>query len=192
MFSAWADRAELRQLRLVGHSLGGAVAARLAVMRPDLVQALVLVSAVGMPSRRRLGEYAGPLLVTLRETKPVFLIRIAADAVRAAPEALVRGGLYSARADISHEARLIRAPTLLVWGERDRLVPLSVAAEWQQAVSSSELVVLPGVGHVPMVERPGEFAQLLLEFLDEPGNSVDGRPVCGMGSAGDDGAASIR
>ena len=84
----------------------------------------------------------------------------------------MRGGLYSARADISNEVRLIRAPTLLVWGERDTLVPLSVAGEWQQAVSSSRLAVLSGVGHVPMVERPREFAQLLLEFLDETGNGV--------------------
>jgi pimeloyl-ACP methyl ester carboxylesterase len=192
LFSGWADRAELHQLRLVGHSLGGAVAARLAVMRPDLVQALVLVAAVGMPSRRRLGEYARPLFVTLRETNPVFLVRIAADAARAAPEALIRGGLYSARADISYEARLIRAPTLLVWGERDTLIPLSIAAEWQDAVSSSSLVVLPGVGHVPMVERPREFAQLLLEFLDEPGNGVGGRPVGGVRRAGDDGGSPIR
>jgi pimeloyl-ACP methyl ester carboxylesterase len=191
-FSTWADGIDLRQIRLVGHSLGGAVAARLAVMRAELVQALVLIAAVGMPSRRRLGEYAWPLFTTLRATNPVFLSRIAADAVRSAPAALVRGGLYSARADISSEAREIRAPTLLVWGERDTLVPLSLAAEWQRAVPSSRLVVLPGVGHVPMVERPREFAELLLEFLHEPGNSVGGRPMGGVRRTGDDGKSGIR
>jgi pimeloyl-ACP methyl ester carboxylesterase len=190
--STWADEAELRKMRLVGHSLGGAVAARLAVVRADLVEALVLVAAVGMPSRRRLAEYAWPLFATLRMTNPLFLGRIAADAVRAAPAALVRGSLYSARADISNEARCIRAPTLLLWGERDTLVPLSLAAEWQRAIPSSRLVVLPGAGHVPMVERPREFAKLLLEFLDEPGNILDGRPMGGVRRAGDDGESPIR
>ena len=190
--SAWADGADLRHMRLVGHSLGGAVAARLAVLRAELVEALVLVSAVGMPSRRSLGAYAWPLFTTLRATNPVFLSRIAADAVRAAPAALVRGGLYSARADISHEARGIRAPTLLVWGERDALVPLSLAAEWRRAVPSSRLVVLPGVGHIPMVERPREFAELLLEFFDEPGNGLGVRPVGGVRRAGDDGESPSR
>ena len=189
-FSDWADGADLRQMRLVGHSLGGAVAARLAVMRAELVQALVLVAAVGMPSQRRLDEFAWPLFATLRATNPVFLCRIAADALRAAPPALVRGGLYSARADISNEARSIRAPTLLVWGERDTLVPLSNAAEWQRFVPSSRLVVLAGVGHVPMVERPREFAELLLEFLDEPGNIRGGRPMGGVRRTGDDGESA--
>jgi pimeloyl-ACP methyl ester carboxylesterase len=179
-------------MRLVGHSLGGAVSARLAVMRADLVEALVLVAAVGMPSQRRLREYAGPLFTTLRTTNPLFLSRIAADAIRAAPEALVRGGLYSARVDVSDEASRIRAPTLLVWGERDTLVPLALAAEWHRAVPRSRLVVMPGVGHVPMVERPREFANLLLEFLDHPRDSVGGRPMGGVRRARDDGESPVR
>jgi pimeloyl-ACP methyl ester carboxylesterase len=190
--SAWADAASLRQMRVVGHSLGGAVSARLAVMRPDMVEALVLVAAVGMPSRRRLHEYAWPLVTTLRTLHPVFLSRIAADAIRAAPEALVRGSLYSARADVSTEALSIRAPTLLIWGDRDTLVPLSMAAQWRRAVPSSRLVVMPGVGHVPMVERPREFAKLLLEFLDEPRNSFGGRPMGRVRSALDDGQSPVR
>jgi pimeloyl-ACP methyl ester carboxylesterase len=190
--AAWTDEVDLRQMRLVGHSLGGAAAARLAAMRAEVVEALVLVAAVGMPARRRLGGYAGPLFVTLRKTNPLFLGRIAADALRATPSALVRGGLYAARADIRDEARSIRAPTLLVWGERDALVPLPLAAEWRRAIPSSRLVVLPGAGHIPMVERPRTFAKLLLEFLDEHGNLVGGRPMSGVRRAGDDGEAPVR
>jgi len=190
--SAWADGADLPRIALVGHSLGGAVAARLAVMRAELVQALVLVAAVGMPSRRRLGEYAWPLFTTLRTTNPLFLSQIAADAFRAAPAALMRGGLYSTRADISNEARGIRAPTLLVWGERDTLVPISLAAEWQRVVPASRLVVLPGVGHLPMVERPRKFSELLLEFLDDAGNGLGVGPVRGVRRAGDDRESPIR
>jgi len=188
--SAWADEAEIGQMRVVGHSLGGAASARLAAMRANVVEALVLVAAVGMPSRRRLHEYVWPLVATLRSTHPVFLRRIAADAIRAAPGALVRGSLYSARVDVSTEALRIQAPTLLVWGDRDTLVPLSLAAEWQRAVPSSRLVVMHGVGHIPMVERPRAFAEVLLEFLDHPRDGVGGRPKGGVRRTPDDGESS--
>jgi pimeloyl-ACP methyl ester carboxylesterase len=190
--AAWTDEVDLRQIRLVGHSLGGAAAARLAAMRAEVVEALVLVAAVGMPARRTLGGYAGPLLATLRTTNAVFLVRIAADALRAAPSGLLRGGLYAARADLRDEAGSIRAPTLLIWGERDALVPLALAAEWRRTIPSSSLVVLPGAGHIPMVEQPRTFAKLLHEFLDEPGNVVGCRPMSGVRRAGDDGEAPVR
>ena len=52
--------------------------------------------------------------------------------------------------------------------------------------------MLAGVGHVPMVERPREFAELLLEFLDEPGNIRGGRPMGGVRRTGDDGESAGR
>jgi pimeloyl-ACP methyl ester carboxylesterase len=57
------------------------------------------------------------------------------------------------------------APTLLVWGERDPLVPLRLAAEYERAIPDVRLVVLEGAGHVPMVERPEAFAHAVLAFL---------------------------
>jgi pimeloyl-ACP methyl ester carboxylesterase len=182
----YADEAGLRGIRLVGHSLGGAAAARLAALRPELVRALVLVSAAGMPSGRRPGGFALPLVAALRTTTPSFLARLTADALRTGPDALVRGWLYAARVDVREQARAISAPTLLVWGDRDTLVPSALADEWRRAIPQARLVVLEGVGHVPMVEQPDAFAQALLDFLDEPGDVVRRGPVGRVGSAGDD------
>jgi pimeloyl-ACP methyl ester carboxylesterase len=184
--AAWMDAAGLERVRLVGHSIGGAAAARLAALRPERVEALALVSPAGMPTGRRLAGYALPLLAAVRTATPGFLVRLSVDAARAGPAAIVLGGLYAARADVREQARAVRAPTLLVWGDRDPLVPFALADEWRHALPSARLVVLHGVGHVPMVERPLEFAEALGEFLDQPGDLVSGVPVGGVRRAADD------
>lgn len=165
----WTEAAALERVRLVGHSLGGTACARLAAERPELVDRLVLVAPAGMPSGRRIAGYALPLLAALRLTTPAFLARLTLDATRAGPRALLRGGLYAARADVREQAPAIAAPTLLLWGDRDPLVPLSLAEEWQRAIPAAKLAVLHGVGHVPMVERPHEAAAAIVEFLSAAG-----------------------
>jgi pimeloyl-ACP methyl ester carboxylesterase len=182
----WMDAAGLGNARLVGHSMGGAAAARLAARRPERVEALVLVSPVGMPSGRRAAGYVLPLLSALRMARPRFLATLGLDAVRAGPGAVARGGLYAARADVREEAQAIRAPTLLVWGDHDPLVPAALADAWVQAVPSARLVVLRGAGHVPMVERPEQFAAALCEFLDQPGDLAGRVPVGGVRRPADD------
>ena len=57
------------------------------------------------------------------------------------------------------------APTLLVWGERDPLVPPTVAAVLRREIANSRLLMLSEAGHVPMLERPEEFNAALLAFL---------------------------
>lgn len=188
----WFDEAGVRKASVVGHSLGGAAAARLAASRPDLVDRLVLVAAIGMPSKRRLVGYALPLLETLRAAAPSFLARVLVDAVNARPETLLRGAIYAACADVREDARRVGARTLLVWGERDVLVPRDVADEWLASMPAAELVVLPAAGHVPMIDRPRAFVDALLEFLDEQRDAVGGGPVSGVRSPGDDGEAPAR
>jgi len=59
----------------------------------------------------------------------------------------------------------IQAPVLLLWGERDGMVPASHAADYQRVLPDSRLVVLPGLGHVPMEEAPEAVAAALRGFL---------------------------
>ncbi|HET8528563.1 MAG TPA: alpha/beta fold hydrolase [Gaiellaceae bacterium] len=61
--------------------------------------------------------------------------------------------------------RPIPPTTLLVRGERDRLVPARLAPEWHAAIPGSRLELIAGARHVPMVERPSAFAEVLLDFL---------------------------
>jgi pimeloyl-ACP methyl ester carboxylesterase len=173
----------LDDLRLVGHSLGGAAAARLAAERPELVAALALLAPTGIPSGRRAPAYALPLAGTLRTSSPAFLARIWLDALRTRPPALLRGGLAAIRDDLRTHATRIQSPTLLVWGDSDPLVPARLGEDWCETIASSRLVVLEGVGHVPMIERPHELAELLLEFLDDPRDFIGRRPVRSVSGA---------
>jgi pimeloyl-ACP methyl ester carboxylesterase len=68
----------------------------------------------------------------------------------------------------------IAAPTLIVWGAEDRLVPLRDADVFEELIPDSRKVVFDETGHVAMLERPGRFNRLLLDFLAErPGEEVD-------------------
>jgi pimeloyl-ACP methyl ester carboxylesterase len=148
---------------LVGHSLGGLVCASLAAERPELVRALVLVAPVGAPTGRPMRAYAAGLLRTFASAPPSLVLTMAADAVRTGPEALLYGARFVSAASF---AGRVDAPTLLVWGARDHLVPVDAAGDWQRAIPQARLEVIDRAGHVPMVEAPSAFAELLLQFLD--------------------------
>jgi pimeloyl-ACP methyl ester carboxylesterase len=87
--------------------------------------------------------------------------------VRTGPEALLLGARFATQASF---AGRIGAPTLLIWGARDSLIPVELAAEWQRAIPGSRLEVIDGAAHVPMVETPSAFAERLLQFLDDLGH----------------------
>ena len=121
---------------------------------------------------------------------------VAADAFRAGPLALARGAAFVSTHDLRKELPEVWAPTLLVWGERDRLVPVRIAEEWQQLLPTSRLARL-SCGHVPMLEAPGDLAGCMLAFLDEEladdsGDQVGTRVVNRVGLAGDDDEPSSR
>jgi pimeloyl-ACP methyl ester carboxylesterase len=72
----------------------------------------------------------------------------------------------------------IACPTLIVWGENDRLVPVRDADEFERLIPDSRKVVFPDTGHVAMFERPAAFNDLLRRFLEEaPGEEVAAEPT---------------
>jgi pimeloyl-ACP methyl ester carboxylesterase len=88
------------------------------------------------------------------------------DSLRAGAFTRYRAGRQLLGDDALHgELSSIRAPTLLVWGGRDPLVPPRLAEEYARAIPDARLVVVDGAGHVPMADRPDEFARALLEFV---------------------------
>jgi pimeloyl-ACP methyl ester carboxylesterase len=184
----WLDAMGLERVDLVGHSLGGAVAADLAATRHERVRRLVLVAPAGIPCGRGLHGRALSLLGALyaiRDSVPL----VAGDALRTGPLSLVRGIAFVSNRDVRAELSAVRMPTLLVWGERDRLVPAWLAEEWHGALPRSRIVLVPG-GHVPMLEAPRELAAAISSFLgehveDDVGDDTGTRVVDGVRLPGD-------
>ncbi len=160
----WLDAASLGSVDLVGHSLGGLIAAELAAQQSQRARRLALVAPAGIPCGTNMISRGLRLLGTLYDVRG-RLPRIVCDGVRAGPLSLVRGARFASHRDLSVELASVHADTLLVWGERDRLIPARIAAEWQRVLPGSRLVRLR-CGHVPMWEVPQELASCLLAFLD--------------------------
>jgi pimeloyl-ACP methyl ester carboxylesterase len=160
---------------LVGHSLGGLQCAQVATRRRDLAK-LVLVAPAGIPSGRPLPLEALALAATARTLRPHFMPTLAYDTFRWGPRALLRGGIHAIATDLRVDLASIAAPTLLVWGEHDRLVPTRLAEEWCDAVPNARVALIPDARHVPMVENPSAFAAAVLAFLEEPEDDAGDLP----------------
>lgn len=182
----WIADAGLADADVAGHSLGGLIAAELAARRPETVRRLVLVAPAGVPSGRGLPGHALPLLATMRGTPFSVLGHALRDGLRAGPASLLYGGLYASRRDIRVDLGRVDVPTLLVWGERDPLVPPHLAEEWARALPDVRLVVLRGAGHVPMFDVPADLGDAMRAFLDESGDASGSGVVDGVGLARDD------
>jgi pimeloyl-ACP methyl ester carboxylesterase len=162
----------LERANLVGHSVGGAVCARVAALWPESVDRLVLAAPAGVLERRRIRQNVMPLALALRQTRPQFLPVLIGDALRAGLVTLYRAsGQILDDGTLGGELSSIKAPTLLIWGDRDHLVPVALAAHYERTIPAARLVVLEGAGHVPMVDRPGEFSRAVLQFLSEDGGA---------------------
>jgi pimeloyl-ACP methyl ester carboxylesterase len=185
----WLEAAKLESVDLIGHSLGGLIAAELAAEQPHRVHRLALVAPAGIPCGNTVLSRSVRLLGTLYDVRG-RLPTIARDAMRAGPFSLMRGALFASHRDLSVELASIQARTLLIWGEDDRLLPARIAAEWQSVLPGSRLVRLH-CGHVPMWEAPGELAFHLLDFLgderlDHSGDEVGPGVVNGVRLTGND------
>ena len=163
--SRWLDAAGLDRADVVGHSLGGLLAAELAARQPARVGRLALVAPAGIPCGRSIPGRALPIFEALYDVRSSLHV-VAADAMRAGPLDLARGVAFVWRSDLRGELGAVRAPTLVVWGEGDRLVPARLAEEWHRLLPQARVVRLR-CGHVPMLEAPGELAVSLLGFLSE-------------------------
>ncbi len=177
-----------------GHSLGGFIALTLAVRRPDLVRSLVLVgTGPGGPDHEPLPAETWetwrsvvglPLEEAIRVTMPTSFAPGWIEAhpdeyesylqARLDPPTPPRcwwAQLEAARAYVVDGAPVERidAPALVVHGALDHVVPVANGRLLAERMPHAELVVLPGAGHVPMLESPAEFSALACAFLDRLG-----------------------
>jgi len=186
---ALMDRLLLPRATLVGHSMGGRLAWSFAAAHPERVARLVLVAPDGFASPGF--EYGKPadipaVLGLMRQVLPRPLLRMNLapayadeatltqplldryfDLLRApgAREAMLQRMRQTVLTDPLPRLARITAPTLLLWGAQDAMIPLANAQDYLRALPDSRLVQLDGVGHLPQEEQPQRGLAALQAFL---------------------------
>ena len=159
------DRLGIERASFIGHSMGGLVAAGVAAEHPDRVDKLVLVDAGFLSLDPHFHHRITGPLRTLRRTSPSLLPVLAWDTIRSGPIRMVEATTQLLRADWRHKLSKIQAPTLVIWGEHDRICPIGIGRSIVGVVAGSRLVVIDGAAHNPMWERPDDFDREVLDFL---------------------------
>ncbi len=192
-----ADKLGLKSFALGGNSMGGGVAARYAETYPDRVTKLILVDAGGMPVGPGDHIPIGFQIARMPFMRPVLLhITPRALFSEGLNDAIVRKailtdamidrfwdfhrmeGTRAANADrfaldedfnyVKDHIGQIKAPTLILWGAQDHLIPVAAAQAFHKAIPNSKVIVYPATGHLPMDEVADQSAADVRAFLSSP------------------------
>lgn len=177
----------VEKFHIAGNSMGGAIAAHAAWLAPGHVLSLGLIDAAGVhkhPSEldARIQEGKNPLVIRQQGdldtvlawamAKPPFMpwpVKSVMERQGLARTALNDRIFADLRRDNSIDQSKILpevvAPTLVLWGDQDRLLNVANAAEFASLMPDARIVIMPGIGHMPMLEDPAESARIYREFL---------------------------
>ena len=164
---------------VVGHSIGGWLAAEIAVRNSRHVRSLTLMSSAGL---RVPGTPMGDIFIWNDEETARHLVfdpdlraaRLAAQPSEEEADILVRNKFSFAKLawhprlfnpDLQKWLHRIQVPTQVIWGDHDGLFPLAYAHHWHQQLPASALHIVPDCGHSPINEKPAETAALIHQFI---------------------------
>ena len=194
---SWLDEMNLASVVFVGNSLGGAIGVLLALEHPEKVGSLVLVDSGGYPKAKPLIIDAARIPFSgcwmnlflsrwvvewnLRrvyhhgdrvsdETVDAYYDRLRTEHALDAQVSLAKSIDFDLFEEYIVRLPEIQAPTLIIWGENDRWVPLECGYNFRRDIPNSKLVVIPECGHVPQEEHPAVTTSFIVDF-------VEGRPI---------------
>lgn len=176
------DALGLERAPVAGLSLGGWLAAELAVHHPRRVEKLVLLNAVGLyveeapvPENFFLADPAEARRILFADPESAVAMAVIPDEpsdellgeVLKAREATARVAWNPYFHDPKLPSRLyrVKAPTLVVWAEEDRLVSLAHGKAYAKGIAGATLVTVPKTGHALPLEKPDETARIVVDFL---------------------------
>ena len=186
------DALQIDSAIVAGNSLGGYVAWSAAVLYPARVAKLVLVDSSGIPFESQsvpiaFRIYSSPLLKSLfGHIMPRSLVQSSIENVYGNPdkisgdlvdryfelttregnrEALAKRFLDTKAGQLANRLGELTQPTLILWGEQDRLIPVSVGQRFHQEITHSQFISFSELGHVPHEENPQITAAAVEQFL---------------------------
>lgn len=174
---AFADSRGIERPVLIGHSYGGRIAIVYASQRA--VSKLILVDSAGIKPRRSFRYYIKVYsFKAARHLLPVLLGRRKGGEIidrmrgkagsadyQAASPVMRRVMSTSVNQDLRHLMPSIKAPTLLIWGEKDTATPLRDARIMERLIPDAGLVCYEGCGHYSYLDRPGQTTAVIKSFL---------------------------
>lgn len=172
------EEIQVGSFHIMGNSLGGHIALVYTVAHPERVKTLILTGSSGLfensmggsfPKRgsydyikERVGyTFYDPATASEELVQEVFEVTKSVSKCMS----IVAIAKSAQRHNLAGDLHRIKAPTLLIWGLNDTITPPHVAHEFNRLIQSSELRFIDLCCHAPMMERPVEFNQILLEFL---------------------------
>jgi pimeloyl-ACP methyl ester carboxylesterase len=175
------DTLDLHGLHLVGHSLGGWIAAELAIRNSSRLQTLTLIGAAGIHVN---GVPKGDLFIWTPEERARNLFvnqrfaeeRLALQVTEEQADIAIKNELTTA--DLAWQPRFhdpqlrkwlhrIDVPTLIVWGDGDKIFPKAYGEAYHRLIKGSRLEILPACGHLPQIEQVDRFVDLFKRFAAE-------------------------
>src|SRR5215217_8458376 len=177
---------KIERATLVGNSMGGWIAAMFTASFPDRIDKLVLVDAAGYAPPKDLDSrvffglnpttrdgmkslvakvFYNKAFLTDAAIEQAIAARLAAGdgyTINSITESILRSEDF-----LDDIVKTIKRPTLIIWGRQDGLVSLAEAERFNKDIAGSKMVVIDQCGHIPNVEKPGEFNAAVLKFLTE-------------------------
>ena len=189
LLDAFLTELKVDQFHLVGNSLGGLISWLYASYHPEKVEKLVLLDPSGFPFKNtpmvikmaktpvlnNFIRYVTPRSFIEKNIQEVYydptLIK-ASTLDRYYDLTLYEGNrdafidrAFIEREDYRDRLSLIKAPTLILWGENDAWIPVSDASKFKAAIENAQVVIMQETGHVPMEEKPKESLAVVADFL---------------------------
>jgi len=175
------DKADLAGGDLIGSSVGGSFAAEVAAIWPDKVKRLALIAPFGLfdarqpaadPWAQKQDDIPGLLTRTPEIYRALKQMPSGANSIEwpieqtRAAEAAARIFWPLGNTRLERRLPLIKAPTLILWGAEDRLLPPSYAAAMARAIGGhTETELIAGAGHLAELDKPNEVAAAILRFM---------------------------
>jgi len=173
----------LEKANIVGLSLGGWIALEFAMRYPERVNKLIIVDAAGLYVE---GAPVADLFAYLSKPARIreivfndpdsFIAQMASPNVPTPEQAVLAYRSFTAAARIGWDTyftnpkmperlRRIKAPTLIIWGENDKLIPVAHGKAYHEKIKNSQLVIIPDCGHMPILEAPEKFVNAVADFI---------------------------
>ena len=185
------DSLDLRGVPVVAHSIGGMLAAELAALQPERFTKLVLIAPMGLwndqhpvmdifsahareltpamyadPGSEKAKYHAGGPQATSDRPDPEEFLQFGMSRTRAMMQA-ARWMWPIPNRGLNRRIHRVKAPTLLVWGEKDGVVPPAYAEDFKALLANAETKTIPNAAHMVTLEQPQELAKVTSEFIQQ-------------------------